>query len=111
MGLVEDGSQENLDEYLSSEQKEDEDICVVFDTNIDTFFFFQSISNYWQYGAMGGILSLDWPTIMAQVSRYDMYSEDELYDFYGFRKVTLRMIKGVQIIESVARNILNDRLK
>ena len=56
---------------------------------------------------MGGVISLDWSTIMAKISLYHSYPEEELSEMYGFKRVTLAMVRGVEIIEGRAREEMN----
>jgi hypothetical protein len=88
---------------------DDKERCVILPNNIQTYLLFMTVSNNWIYGMMGGVISLDWQTVMAKISLYHSYPEEELYELYGIRRISLIMIKGLEIIEDAAREALNAR--
>ena len=104
--LVDPETAAKLIEQLKQEATPDE--CHILPKNWETFLFWQRISSHWLYGAMGGILGLDWGTVYAKVNLYHMSPTDELKERYGFEKVTLMMIEGVEAMEREARRVLNE---
>jgi len=60
---------------------------------------------------MGGILGLDWSVLYAKVNLYHLSPEEEVRERYGFGRVSLLMIEGIEIMEREARRVLNEKHK
>lgn len=104
--LVDPETAAKLVEQLKREATPDE--CYILPKNWETFLFWQRIASHWLYGAMGGILGLDWGTVYAKVNLYHLSPPEELKERYGFERVTLMMIEGIETMEREARRVLNE---
>jgi hypothetical protein len=87
------------------------DECHILPKNWETFLFWQRISSHWLYGAMGGIIGIDWSTVYAKINIYKLSPEKELRERYGFGHVTLLMLEGIEAMEREARRVLNEKYK
>jgi hypothetical protein len=109
-------SENDYETYLKNKERRkkenlDKENCVILPNNIQTYLLFMMVSNNWIYGMMGGVISLDWQTIFAKISLYHSFPEEDFYQLYGIRRVSLVMIKGLEIIENAAIEALNERAK
>jgi hypothetical protein len=57
------------------------------------------ISNLWLYGPMGGIISLNWPAVLAKFQLLEKFQES----------ITLEQFEGIELMEREALSVLNDK--
>lgn len=104
--LMDEATAAKLSAIIRSQARVDE--CHILQKNWETFLFWQRISSNWLYGAMGGIIGLDWHVIHAKISLYHQYPKKQLKERYGFGRVSLMMLEGIETMEREARRILNE---
>jgi hypothetical protein len=104
--LVDEATAAKLSEIIRSQARVDE--CYILPKNWETFLFWQRISSHWLYGAMGGIIGLDWHVLYAKIKLYHEYPKSQLKERYGFERVNLMMLEGIEVMEREARRVLNE---
>lgn len=73
----------------------------ILEENWSIVSFFFRISHLWKFGAMGGVISLDWTNIYAKANLLERVQQLEL---------TPELIEGIEIIEHSALKELNREL-
>lgn len=72
----------------------------IFTKNWPIFLLWLRVDHLWNYGAMGGVISLNWPAVYAKIQLLVQYANLEL---------SIEMVEGIEIIERAALKILNQK--
>jgi hypothetical protein len=76
--------------------------CGVLKENWEILELWLRISNLFLYGPFGGVISLNWPAVLAKI---------QLLEKARGKSISLEMFEGIELMEQEALLILNEDIK
>jgi hypothetical protein len=97
LACLEEALEEALLDNEESEEEVEEAAFEVHPENWATVMLWTRICGLWNYAPMGGIVSLNWPAVLAKFQAMERYEE---------LKIDAEMFRGIELMENTVLSVL-----
>ena len=74
------------------ERMAEADVCMVFPENWDAYQLWRRIGHLWRYGSFGGLISLEWASVMAKLALIERVTE---------KPIDAEQVEQLELIEAM----------